>query len=196
MSDKRYPDHNPPHHSATRPGDVAAAWIAALFILISAALLIGPERLRDAPQVPKKLPLESVRGADDVLMGGHTFAPGAIAVHPDDRLVFWNVGKDLEALTLAGHQDILQQKLVDPGASFTFVIPPSLEPGTYHLICTTHHKMSMTLVVRPDRGVAAMGDSPGASFRSSRPRPSSDASAAIDTQRHRNATHLEKQARE
>jgi|GEM_PF-5994333 plastocyanin len=167
VADTRHPDPAPPRHSVTRPRDVAAGWLIALLILIAAVLLIGPQRFLDTPRIPQKLPLERVRGTGDVLMDGHTFAPGAVAAHPGDRLVFWNVGKELEALNLAGHAGILQQRLVDPGARFTFVIPPSLKPGTYHLICTTHPDMSLTLAVRaqpatsrPDVPAPASGSPP------------------------------------
>jgi hypothetical protein len=83
-------------------------------------------------------------------------------VHPSDHLVFHNVGRDLQALTFAGHQDILQETLVEPGASFTFVIPPALGAGAYLLICTTHDNMSLRLVVTVGSDMGPGESSPGA----------------------------------
>lgn len=146
-------NENAPHHSADGPHDVLAGWIIAISILLAAALAIGPGRLLErTAEVPANPSPEIVHGTEDMLINDHTFAPDAIIVHPYDRIVLRNVGKDTQELTLVGHEAVLrdafQDASIEPGASFTFAIPPTLAPGSYRLLCTTHHNMSAALVVR------------------------------------------------
>jgi hypothetical protein len=116
-----------PHHPVgDQPNNIFAAWIVAILLLITGALLLNPGRVLERDPEPAAVPaLESVSGTGDVLMDDHTFAPRTIAVHPNDRLVFRNSGKDLQALTVVDHDDVLKEALVEPGASVTFVIPPT-----------------------------------------------------------------------
>jgi plastocyanin len=158
------------HHAADRPHDVFAGWIIVILMLLAAALAIGPGRLLDrSAEAPANPSPEIVHGTEDMLINDHTFAPAAIVVHPYDRIILRNVGKDPQQLALVGHENVLRDALQDaslePGASFSFVIPPTLAPGTYRLLCTTHPNMSATLVMRARSGAEPTGSAPGALLR-------------------------------
>lgn len=86
-------------------------------------------------------------GEFSVALRGHAFVPERIEVRPGDRLVFRNEDPDLHSLTLIGQGEVLPETFLDPGQSFVFTIPATLDPGVYALACTIHVDMQATLAV-------------------------------------------------
>jgi hypothetical protein len=154
---------------ADRPDAILGSWILAIPVLFAGFFLLVPDWLGDRDlKLPAPPPLESVSGTGDVLVDDRTFAPSAIAARPNDRLVFRNVGEEAQALSLVGRDDILQEQVVESGASFTFVIPPTLEPGLYRLSCTTHPNRCLALVVKSHSGIEPPDSHQAASLKGDR----------------------------
>lgn len=80
---------------------------------------------------------------------GHVFAPEVTRVRPGDTIMFVNKDKDLHALTLQGHEDLLDEEYVDPGKRFHFVVPADAQPGDWVLNCYIHVDMQAKIVIEP-----------------------------------------------
>jgi len=134
------------------PHGISAAWIAMVLV---AVLFIGLNRfLGGATAVlwqPEPTGEDSVHHAD---LYHHGFEPAAIHVHPGDQLVLTNEDEDVHALSVVGHEEVLQDEIVEPDTSFAFIVPAFLAPGEYSLICTVHPEMRARMVVTKDSGAA------------------------------------------
>ena len=108
---------------------------AAVFLASCAA---PPPKAGEAPEG---------RRIEILMVEGHLFEPRTATVHPGDTIVFRNVDKDLHALTLLGHEDLLDNVFLDPGQRYTFQIPADMPPGSLDLRCTIHIDMTGTIVV-------------------------------------------------
>lgn len=75
------------------------------------------------------------------------YKPQIIRVKPGDIIVFSNKGRQLHSMTLIDHEDLLDQAYIDPGMSFSFVMPNSLIPGEYALGCNVHVTMKARIIV-------------------------------------------------
>jgi plastocyanin len=135
------------------PNGVVAAWIAMALV---AVFFIGLNRfLGGATAVlwqPEPTAEDSVH---HISLYHHGFEPVAIHVHPTDRIVLTNEDEDVHALTVVGHEEVLQDEIVEPDTSFAFTVPTFLEPGEYSLICTVHHEMRARVVVSGNSATAA-----------------------------------------
>jgi plastocyanin len=82
-----------------------------------------------------------------VEVGDNYYKPEVIRVKAGDSIVFSNQGKQLHSLTLVDHEELLNEAYLDPGKTFTFVVPNGLQPGLYILGCNIHVEMQGRLVV-------------------------------------------------
>ena len=83
----------------------------------------------------------------EVVLKDNLFEPSRVRVQPGATIIFRNLGKQLHAVTLIGHEAILDQGFIDPQKSLTFVVPKDMSPGEYTLGCNIHVDMKGTLVV-------------------------------------------------
>ncbi len=90
---------------------------------------------------------EEVRPPIQVMVGDNYYRPDTIRVRAGGAMRFDNEGGQPHSLTLIDHEDTLDQVYLRPGATFTFVLPAGLRPGTYPLGCNIHVDMRGTVVV-------------------------------------------------
>jgi plastocyanin len=135
-----------------QPHGISAAWIVMALV---AVLFIGLNRfLGGATEVlwqPESVEEGSVH---HMILHHHSFEPAGILVHPEDRIVLSNEDADVHALTVVGHEEVLQDEIVEPETSFAFIVPAFLEPGEYDLICTIHSEMRARIVMTGTSGAA------------------------------------------
>ncbi len=81
------------------------------------------------------------------MVKGHLFKPAVTHVKPGDTIIFDNIDKDLHALTLVGHEKLLEEEYVDPGKQFHFRVPVDAKPGTWPLDCFIHLNMKAKIIV-------------------------------------------------
>jgi plastocyanin len=89
-----------------------------------------------------------------IILHHHSFEPSAILARPEDRIVLSNEDADVHALTVVGHEEVLQDEIIEPETSVAFTVPASLEPGEYDLICTVHREMRARIVMTGTSGAA------------------------------------------
>jgi plastocyanin len=83
----------------------------------------------------------------EVALQHHAFVPKVTRVRTGDNVRFTNGEDELHSVTLVDREELLDEVFIDPGQSFTFVVPDGLEPGTYVIACTIHVDMKGQLVV-------------------------------------------------
>jgi len=81
------------------------------------------------------------------MVKGRLFQPAVTHVKPGDTILFDNKDTDLHALTLDGHEKLLDEEYVDPGHQFRFHVPKDAKPGTWLLNCYIHVDMHGKIVV-------------------------------------------------
>jgi plastocyanin len=127
-----------------QPNGISAAWVAMVLV---AVLFIGLNRyLGGATEVLWQAEPAGEGSVHHMILHHHSFEPAAIHVHPGDRIVLSNADADVHALTVVGHEDVLQEEIIEPGTSFAFIVPAFLESGEYGLICTVHPEMRARIV--------------------------------------------------
>jgi plastocyanin len=122
--------------------------------LILGAFLIGT--IAQAPAVGSSVPGQA--GSATVHLTANQFAPDIVALHKGDQLIIVDDGPVPHTLSngswSAGKQPV---PAVEPGAprvtnvalnNTTVTIGPFTTPGTYHLYCTIHPAMTLTMVVQ------------------------------------------------
>ncbi len=85
----------------------------------------------------------------EVVLKDNFFDPPVITVHPGYTIVYRNQGRQLHAVTLIDHEDVLDQGFTEPQKSLTFVVPKAMPPGEYTLGCNIHMTMRGKLIVQP-----------------------------------------------
>ncbi|MCI0528949.1 MAG: cupredoxin domain-containing protein [Nitrospira sp.] len=110
-----------------------------LLIILSYGLFLSPNK--NSEWVTDLT--ESAEAAEtiEVILKDNFFEPKLIRVKPGDTIQFKNLGKQLHSVTLVGHEEILDQLYIDPGKSFSFVVPKDMKPGEYPLGCNIHMGM-------------------------------------------------------
>jgi plastocyanin len=135
-----------------QPHGISAAWIVMALV---AVLFIGLNRfLGGATEVLWQPEPEGEGSVHHMILYHQTFEPAAILVHPEDRIVLTNEDADVHALTVVGHEEVLQDEIIEPETSFAFIVPTFLEPGEYDLICTVHREMRARIVMTGTSGAA------------------------------------------
>jgi plastocyanin len=135
-----------------QPHGISAAWIAMALV---AVLFIGLNRfLGGATAVLWQAEPAGEEAVHHIILHRHSFEPPAILVHSEDRIVLNNEDADVHALTVVGHEEILQDEIIEPETSFAFTVPAFLEPGEYDLICTVHREMRARIVMTGTSGAA------------------------------------------
>jgi plastocyanin len=81
------------------------------------------------------------------MVTGHLFQPVVTLVKPGDTIIFDNKDKDLHALTLAGHEKLLEEEYIDPGKQFRFKVPEDADSGTWLLDCYIHINMKAKIII-------------------------------------------------
>lgn len=81
------------------------------------------------------------------MVKGNLFQPIVTHVKPGDTIIFDNKDKELHALTLEGHEKLLDEEYVDPGKKFKFKVPADARPGIWPLNCFIHVDMHGKIVV-------------------------------------------------
>jgi len=81
------------------------------------------------------------------MVKGHLFQPTVTHVKAGDTIIFDNKDKDLHALTLTGHEKLLEEEYVDPGKQFHFQVPRGAKPGMWPLDCFIHLNMKAKIIV-------------------------------------------------
>jgi plastocyanin len=128
--------------------------LGAVAGLILGAFLIGT--LAQAPAVGGSTPGQA--GSATVHLTANQFAPDIVALHKGDRLIIVDDGPVPHTLTngswSADHRPVPG---VEPGAPLvnnvalnnnTVTLGPFTTPGTYHIYCTIHSGMNLTIVVQ------------------------------------------------
>lgn len=134
------------------PNGISAAWVAMALV---AVLFIGLNRfLGGATAVLWQAEPAAEASVHHMTLHRHAFEPAVIFVHPKDRIVFSNGDADVHALAAVDHEELLQDEVIEPGISFAFIVPETLSPGEYVLICTIHGGMRATIVVSADPNTA------------------------------------------
>jgi plastocyanin len=135
-----------------QPHGISAAWIVMALV---AVLFIGLNRfLGGATEVLWQAEPVAEGSVHHIILHRHTFEPAGILVHPEDRIVLSNEDPDVHALTVVGHEEVLQDEIIEPETSFSFIVPAFLEPGDYDLICTVHRDMRARIVMTGSSGAA------------------------------------------
>ena len=119
-------------------------WYGLLLVLIGVASLY-----RTSPHEPNGLAVAADVRTVEVVLKDNFFDPPVITVHPGDTIVFRNQGRQLHAVTLIDHEEVLDQGFTEPQKSLTFVVPKALPPGEYILGCNVHMTMRGKLIVQP-----------------------------------------------
>jgi plastocyanin len=81
----------------------------------------------------------------DVHLRDHTFEPQTLTVAPGDSIVFYNDDKELHSVLTPDNEVLVAEHFVDPGTNYTVVIPSTLDPAIYDLVCTIHMNMTGTI---------------------------------------------------
>jgi plastocyanin len=135
-----------------QPHGISAAWIVMVLV---AVFFIGLNRfLGGATEVLWQPEPAGEGSVHHVILHHHSFEPAAILAHADDRIVLSNEDAEVHALTVIGHEEVLQDEIIEPGTSFAFIVPGLLEPGEYGLICTVHREMRARIVITGASGAA------------------------------------------
>lgn len=127
------------------PKGISAAWVVMALV---AMLFIGLNRyLGGATEVLWQAEPMEETSVHHMILYHHTFEPAVVFVHPRDRIVLSNEDADVHALAVIGHEEILEDEVIEPETSFAFVVPADLAPGEYVLTCTIHNEMRAKIVV-------------------------------------------------
>jgi plastocyanin len=128
--------------------------VGAVAGLILGAFLIGT--IAVAPAAGGSAPGQAGRAT--VHLTANQFAPDIVALHKGDRLIIVDDGPVPHTLTNGSWSaDNRPVPRVEPGAPLlnnvalnnnTVTIGPFTTPGTYHLYCTIHPGMTLTIVVQ------------------------------------------------
>lgn len=90
------------------------------------------------------------QGGKDVevfMVDGHLFSPEVVRVHRGSRVIFRNRDKDLHALTLAGHEDLLDEVYLEKGQEYVLAIPEDMPSQTVELRCSIHIEMKAKMII-------------------------------------------------
>jgi len=135
-----------------QPHNVSAAWVVMVLV---AVLFIGLNRfLGGATEVLWQPEPAGEASVHHMVLHHHGFEPSVIPVHPGDRIILGNEDADVHALTVVGHEEILEDEIIEPETSFEFTVPAFLEPGEYELICSIHRGMEARIVMTGASGAA------------------------------------------
>lgn len=128
--------------------------LGAVAGLILGAFLIGT--IAQAPAAGGSAPGQA--GSATVHLTANQFAPDIVALHKGDRLIIVDDGPVPHTLTNGSWSaDNRPVPGVEPGAPLvnnvalnnnTVTIGPFATPGTYHLYCTIHPGMTLTILVQ------------------------------------------------
>lgn len=115
------------------PGIVAGIWVPALIVT-----------------TPKPAPPHTIG------MNWMDFTKDVVTVHRGDRLTFVNSSGNIHAIGPGEHGRISSPVPGEPLTGFnmletnaSYTTGPWLVPGTYHVTCSVHARMDITVVVLP-----------------------------------------------
>ena len=94
-------------------------------------------------------PTEAQGGKDiEVFMvDGHLFSPEIVHVHRGSKVIFRNRDKDLHALTLTGHEDLLDEVYLEKGQEYILAVPEDMPSQTSELRCSIHMEMRAKIII-------------------------------------------------
>ena len=94
-------------------------------------------------------PAEAQGGKDvEILMvDGHLFSPEVVHARLGSKVTFRNRDKDLHALTLTGHEGLLDEVFLEKGQEYMLAIPGDMPPQTLELRCSIHMEMSAKIII-------------------------------------------------
>lgn len=94
-------------------------------------------------------PAEAQGGKDvEVFMvDGHLFSPEVVHVHQGSRVIFRNCDKDLHALTITGHEDLLDEVYLEKEQEYVLAIPVGMPSQTLELRCSIHMEMRAKIII-------------------------------------------------
>jgi len=108
---------------------IAVVYLAILFIM------------------PGPAAAEEDKDVEVFMVKGHLFSPEAVHVRRGYRVIFSNRDKDLHALTLTGHEDLLDEVYLEKGQEYILTMPEDMPPQTLELRCFIHMEMRAIIVI-------------------------------------------------
>jgi plastocyanin len=90
---------------------------------------------------------EEDKDVEVFMVKGHIFSPLAVHVQRGFRVIFSNRDEDLHALTLTGHENLLDEVYLEKGEGYVLTIPEDLPPQTLEIRCSIHMEMRAIMVI-------------------------------------------------
>ena len=90
---------------------------------------------------------EGDKDVEVFMVKGHLFSPEAVHVRRGTRVIFSNRDEDLHALTITGHEDLLDEVYLEKGQEHVLTIPEDLPPQTLEIRCSIHMEMRAIMVI-------------------------------------------------
>ncbi len=97
--------------------------------------------------VPGSAATEEDKDVEVFMVKGHIFSPVDVHVRRGSRVIFSNRDEDLHALTLTGHEDLLDEVYLEKGEEYVLTIPEDLPPQTLEIRCSIHMEMRAIMVI-------------------------------------------------
>jgi plastocyanin len=83
----------------------------------------------------------------EIHLKNQTFDPKTVSAKPGDAIVFHNDDNALHSIFLLDNEALLPAHFIEPHASYEVVIPLTMAPAAYELVCTIHINMKGTLQI-------------------------------------------------
>ena len=87
------------------------------------------------------------KGVEVFMVKGHLFSPEVVHVRRGSRVIFSNRDKDLHALTLTGHENLLDEVYLEKGQEHVLTVPEDIPQQTLEIRCSIHMEMRAKIVV-------------------------------------------------
>jgi plastocyanin len=110
--------------------------------------MIGAMPVASAIVVVLAIAVSSAAAATiEVHFKDQNFNPAVVSAKPGDSIVFRNDDKELHSIFLPENEALLAAHFIEPRTSYEVVIPATVAPATYELVCTIHMNMRGTLQI-------------------------------------------------
>src|SRR3990170_4889075 len=90
---------------------------------------------------------EGDKDVEVFMVKGHLFSPEAVHVRRGSKVIFSNRDKDLHAITLTGHEDLLDEVYLEKGQEYILTMPEDMPSQTSELRCSIHMEMRAKIII-------------------------------------------------
>src|SRR3990172_2960115 len=97
--------------------------------------------------MPGPAAAEEDKDVEVFMVKGHLFSPEAVHVRRGSKVIFSNRDEDLHAITLTGHEDLLDEVYLEKGQEHVLTIPEDIPQQTLEIRCSIHMEMRAKIVV-------------------------------------------------